>query len=184
MICPHVTKFAYRERFEGNIHDWKDPVNTHTPECRLEINFFTEYILRMKNRVKIFPEMKEVVVELGKNYTLIVISSSTTGSIQEFLARHNFINSFAEIMGNDVHNSKVEKIKMVFEKYKVVADDCVFITDTLGDIREAEKMQIGAIGVTWGFHTAETLLCGNPSQLVNKPNQLPLAVNEHFKEFK
>lgn len=112
---------------------------------------------------------------------MVVISSTITSPIREFLEGHDLANHFAQIMGNDVHKSKVEKIKMVFEKYSVEANDCVFITDTLGDMREAEKMSVGTIGITWGFHTPETLQHGKPFRLVEKPSDLLVAVADYFK---
>ena len=184
MICPHLTENIYRKRFEGNINDWEEPTNVHTEECRHNIDFFTKYIPRMKNEVQIVPGMKEVIIELEKNYTLVVISSTITSPIQEFLEGHDLANHFAQIMGNDVHTSKVEKMKMVFDKYGVVAKDCVFITDTLGDMREAEKMEVGTIGITWGFHTPETLQQGKLFRLVEKPNDLLTAAVDYFKVLK
>ena len=184
MICPHLTEDIYRKRFEGNINDWEEPINVHTEECRHDIDFFTEYIPRMKKEVQIVPGMKDVVIELEKNYILIVISSTITSPIKEFLEGHDLANHFAQIMGNDVHTSKVEKMKIVFEKYNVEATDCVFITDTLGDMHEAEKMGVGAIGITWGFHALETLLRGKPFRLVEKPNDLLTAAVDYFKVLK
>jgi len=180
-ICPHITEDTYRKRFEGNINDWEEPINVHTKECRHDIDFFKEYIPRMKKEVQIVPGMREVIVELEKNYALIVISSTISSPIQEFLEGHGLANHFAQIMGNDVHASKVEKIKMVLDKYGVGPKDCVFITDTLGDMHEAEKMSVGAIGVAWGFHAPETLLRGKPFRLVEKSNDLLAAVSDYFK---
>ena len=184
IICPHLTEGIYRKRFEGNINDWEEPINVHTEECRHDIDFFTEYSPRMKNEVQIVPEMKDIIIELGRNYTLIIISSTITSPIQEFLERHDLANHFVQIMGNDVHKSKIEKIKMVFKKYGAEANDCVFITDTLGDMHEAEKMGVGAIGITWGFHVQGTLQRGKPFQIVQKPNDLLSAVADYFKVFK
>ncbi|MAG12942.1 hypothetical protein CL630_03995 [bacterium] len=180
MVCPHLSEENYRKRFEGNINDWEDPINVHTEDCRHDIDFFEEYIPRMKDEVQIVPRMREVIIELEKEYTLVVISSTITSPIQEFLSSHELDSHFAWIMGNDVHQSKVEKIKMVFEKYNITSKDCVFITDTLGDMREAEKMSVGTIGVTWGFHVPETLKQGNPFRLVDSPKTLPMAVSDYF----
>lgn len=181
MICPHLTEDIYRKRFEGNINDWEEPINVHTKECRHDIDFFTEYIPRMKNEVQIVHGIKEVIIELEKNYTLVVISSTITSPIREFLEGHDLAYHFAQIMGNDLHASKIEKIKMVLEEYTIKSRECVFITDTLGDMREAEKMGVGAIGITWGFHTPETLQRGKPFRLVKKPTELFHAVNDYFK---
>ena len=38
----------------------------------------------------------------------------------------------------------------------------LFITDTLGDIIESNKVGIKSVGVTWGYHTKENLSKGNP----------------------
>lgn len=181
MICPHITKAAYQKRFEGNIHYWQDPMDIHTPGCRLDLNFFDEYALRPKDEVKVFPEIKELLQVLTKTYTMIIISSSVTSSVQEFLVKNDLATYFSQVMGSDLCKSKVEKIKMVFEKYETTAADCLFITDTLGDLLEAQKMHTKAIAVTWGFHSSKTLLRGNPLQLVNSPRDLLLAINNYFK---
>ena len=74
----------------------------------------------------------------------------------------------------------LEKIKMVFAEHGTDASRCVFITDTLGDIREAEKMGVGALAVTWGFHEPERLAKGSPFRLVDTPELLPEAIADYF----
>jgi phosphoglycolate phosphatase-like HAD superfamily hydrolase len=180
MICPYLTETLYQKRFEGNINDWEGPEQGHTDECQHNIDFFDAYIPRMKEEVMIVPGIKEVVALLGEKYTLIAISSTITSPIQEFLEKHSLSQYFVQIMGNDVHKSKVEKIRMVFEKYNITSQDCVFITDTLGDMREGAEMNVGAIGVTWGFHKPETLQKGYPFCLVEKPDELSLSVSKYF----
>lgn len=180
MICPHITEAIYRKRFEGNINDWEDPVNSHNENCRHDIDFFTEYIPLMKDRVGMVSGMEEIIVKSAELYSLVIVSSTITSPIREFLERYNMTQYFADIMGNDVHASKVEKIKMVFAKYNIGPENCVFITDTLGDMLEAEKTGVGAIGVSWGFQEQETLLRGKPFTIVQKPSELYLAISEYF----
>ncbi len=180
MICPHLTEEDYRKRFGGNIHDWEEPVDRHTKDCRQDVDFFAEYVPKMKNEVRIFPGMKEVVIELAKKYVLIVVSSTITSPIQEFLTSHELAQHFSWIMGADVHKSKVEKIKMVFEKYDIGPENCVFITDTSGDIVEAEKTGIGAIAVAWGFQKLPVLERSNPFRLVESPDVLSAAISDYF----
>ncbi len=180
MRCPHLTEENYRKRFEGNINDWQDPADVHTPECRLDLDFFKEYIPRMKTEVRVVPQMESVISELEKQYTLIVISSTISAPIKELLEFEGLAPHFAEIMGNDVHKSKIEKMKMVFAKYGAAPSDCVFITDTLGDMREAEKMNVAAIGVAWGFHSIDTLEKGKPFRIVKTSKELLGAVGDYF----
>lgn len=181
MICPHLTEDIYRKRFERNINDWEELINIHTKECRHDIDFYKEYLPRMKKEVQIVPGMRDVIIELKKSHILIIISSTITNQILGFLKTHDLINHFTQIMGNDVHKSKVEKIKMVFESYGIGPDNCVFVTDTLGDMHEASLKNVGVIGITWGFHESGRLIRGKPFRLVEKPNDLLMAVCDYFK---
>lgn len=182
LICPLMTEEQYRGLFEGNINDWLTSDNSHTDQCRHDIEWFSVYLPRMKKDIDIFPGMKDVIVDLEKDYTLVIVSSTLTFPIEEFLTSHDLRNHFDWVMGNDVHKSKVEKIKMVFEKYNITAKDCVFVTDTLGDIREAEKTGVAAIAVSWGFNKHDTLLRGNPFRLVDTQKELLGGINDYFNQ--
>lgn len=180
MISPHIVEDDYRSWFEGNINNWREAAGPGTH--RSDIDFFTEYLPKMKSEVKMVLGILEIIKSLSYSYTLIIVSSTITSPIREFMERHEAGQYFTEIMGNDIHQSKVEKMKMVFGKYKVNPEQCVFITDTLGDLREAAKAKVDAIGVSWGFQRKETLLKGNPLCVVEKPEELPIAILNYFKK--
>jgi len=180
MICPHITESDYKRRFEGNINDWQEP--THTKECRNDIDFFAEYAPRMEAEVNVIPGMPEIIKQFAQSYMLIIISSTITAPIQQFIKKHNLAMYFTEVMGNDIHASKAEKIKMVFSKYGTDSAKCLFITDTLGDIKEATGVGVAAIGVTWGFQDKKTLLKGNPLFIAEKPEELPSIVSNYFQD--
>ncbi len=180
VICPAITEEDYRKRFEGNINEIKHPESFHSDQCNHELEWFDIYIPKMEKDCKIFPGMKELILKLERDYMLIIVSSTITSPIEEFLVAQNIRGHFDWVMGNDVHKSKVEKIKMVFEKYKVDPQDCLFITDTLGDMHEAREMNISSIGVTWGFCKTETLEKGDPLTLVNTPVELEAAILKHL----
>lgn len=59
--------------------------------------------------------------------------------------------------------------------------DAVFITDTLGDIREARECDIDSIAVTWGFHERKTLEKGNPIVIVSDPRELFVEIDNVLK---
>lgn len=180
MACPHLTAEDYKKRFEGNINEFDLSKVKHTDQCRA-VDFFTEYVPRM-HRVQLFPGIKEILAQLAKDYALIIISSTISTPIKEHIERNGLQDYFAEIMGNDIHKSKVEKIKMIFQKYSTTPKHCVFITDTLGDLREAEKSGLGAIAVSWGFHSHETLQKGNPTKIIDSPTELTQTIDEYFKK--
>ncbi len=178
--CPAITEVDYRKKFEGNINEVRPLETFHNGDCNHDLDWFNLYIPRMKSECRLFAGMKEIILTLEREYRLIIISSTLTFPIEEFLSLNDMREHFDWVLGNDVHKSKVEKIRMVFEKYKVDAKDCLFITDTLGDMEEATKMDVPSIGVTWGFCTSETLIRGNPLILVDTPKELEKAISEYL----
>lgn len=118
------------------------------------------------------PGMPELIENLAKDYVLLIISSTIYGPIHNFLTKHQLRQHFVDILGLEVSKDKTKKIKQVFDAYSVEPSDCLFITDTLGDIKESGKMRVKCIAVTWGFHSKETLDEGSPLAVVETPAQL------------
>lgn len=176
LIYSDFTEDDYRKNFEGNVNDKNVPWGNRR---KSDIDFFTEYAQRLPKQ-KIFDGMIEVIDSLGKKYNLAIISSTTTDLIQKYLEIHKLQQYFLEILGNDVHKSKTEKIKLVFEKYKTNAKNCIFVTDTLGDIKEARVAGVESIAVSWGFNIRDTLKKGNPLAIVDKPGDIESLIEKYF----
>ncbi|HRH33322.1 MAG TPA: HAD family hydrolase [bacterium] len=177
VICPDVTEDDYRRRFEGNINSWQESNHGHSNKCQHAIDFFSKYLPRMRKEVSLMKGMAEVIVESSKNFTLVIISSTTSQGIKNFLEDHHLLHYFTEILGNDISPSKIEKMKIIFSKYGIAAKDCLFITDTLGDLKEAAEVNIKTVAVTWGFHSLKTLEKGNPWVIVNTSQELLATIN-------
>ena len=180
IMNPDMTEADYQKLFDGNINDWKKGLSEEEKR-RGDEEFFEKYLPSLE-QARIFPGIKEVIAKLEKTYTLLIISSTISSPIRGFIERHKMAEYFDDIMGNDVHRSKMEKIKMVYNKYGAGVDDCVFITDTLGDMREAARMGVQSIGVTWGFQRKESLLKGKPFFIAEKPEELPDIVSRYFEQ--
>lgn len=182
-LCKHITQDEYRAAFEGNVHERHDMlmVKSHGPECHHNLDWFSVFTPAFEERARLFSGMSEVVETLSHTYILIIVSSTLTSPIQGFLEKHHIGRYFSEVMGADVHTSKHEKIKMVFDKYGVTAPECVFITDTLGDMHEARAAGVGAIGVSWGFHPRATLEKGEPYRIVERPEDISPAISDFFQ---
>ena len=177
-----ITRKDFQDLFNGNINDWvKDTSYGEEEIKRINDEFFARYIPQMK-KVKMFSGMKEVIIELAKTYTLLIVSSTIISPIRDFLKRNNILSYFDNIVGsNFVDANKTERMKMVFKKYRVVPKDCVFITDTLGDIREAASLGVQSVGVSWGFQKKENLLRGKPISIAKKPKDLLEIVSNYLK---
>ena len=181
-LCKRVTEKEYKEAFEGNVHDRHVVMMgaDHGPECQHDLDWFGIFTPAFEERARLFTGMRETIRTLSHSYVLIIVSSTITSPIQGFLEKYHVGRYFSEVMGADVHTSKHEKIQMVFEKYSTKASECVFITDTLGDMREAKAAGVGAIGVSWGFHSRETLTEGGPFRIVEAPEGIAPAIADYF----
>ncbi len=104
----------------------------------------------------LFP-ISSLIEKLSKSYVLYIVSSSQEQTIQTFLEQTNLNNYFQKIYGKTTHLSKIVKFQMIFDEHGLTADECIFITDTSGDLKEAKQVCIPSIGVTWGYHSREIL---------------------------
>jgi len=84
---------------------------------------------------------------------LFVLSSHP----QEFLS--NEVNGlgrfFSEIIGS-CHN-KYEALKRIIEQAKVRPEECMYIGDSISDIRAGKNAGMRTIAITTGYHTREML---------------------------
>ncbi len=166
-----ITKEEYKDFFNGNIYDRKEISEEHSTNFFREQNKAFEY-LRIEKRVKLFLE------DFSKNYPLFVISSNQECALNLYLNNNNLNNIFTEVLGQETHRSKVEKFNLIFRKHNLISDKCVFVTDTLGDILEANKVNVKTIAVDFGFHQRDRLEKGNPFKIVSILEEIPKIVNE------
>ena len=164
----------YREGFEGNIFD-----SPGVASDKYQHKYFAAYNPKL-SKLPVIAGIREALIELSSKHRLIIISSAVSDSIQTWLAGHELAQHFTEIMGMDVHRSKIAKIKMVFEKHSIGAEDCLFITDTLGDIKEAREVGVDSLAVTYGFHEEARLLKGNPSGLIKRPEEMVDEIKKYW----
>lgn len=104
--------------------------------------------------------------------TIVICSSSPREGIESFLSEKKISKLIDDIYDVHLNPSKVEKLQLIMDKYEVKPVDCIFVTDTVGDINEARKLNIDAIGVTWGLHSREILEEANPLAIIDKIEEL------------
>jgi len=177
----HVSKEEYKKMFEGNIND----VASISPVKKTDsfADFFAEYTPELM-KCQPYPGIAEAIEKLSKDNMLFIVSSTTTGPIISFLKQYGLEHFFKEVLGNDVEKSKVKKISMVLDRYKTNPAQAIFITDTLGDIKEASECLVKSIAVTWGYHDKATLEKGNPHKIVDLIGELVPAAREYFQATK
>ena len=77
----------------------------------------------------------------------------------------------------ETEKSKKKKFRMTFEEYSLLPSECVFITDTLGDLLEANLLEVPTIAVTWGYHDETRLKYGKPHNIIHEFDDLPGAID-------
>lgn len=125
--------------------------------------------------------LKLSIRELSKDFVLGIVSSSPSSYIKEFLEQEKIFGCFSEVLGVDVHRSKVLKINNFLSKYGALPERAVYITDTLGDIKEARECKVDSIAVLWGQHRKEVLEKGNPVKIVDDPRNLISTIKDVLK---
>lgn len=168
---PELLEKEYRERLEGNIYEHEKTVTD--PEAVR--SFFKEYVTRTAELTP-YDGMAELIQELTISYTLGIISSTEGGVIRTILAKTALEQSFGDVWGSDEDRSKVVKLRRYLEKHQIKPDDCLFITDTLGDLREAAQVGIRCLAVTWGFHDVATLERGSSEAILSYPHEIAVHV--------
>lgn len=153
-----LTKDQYRDFFNGNIF------KSTTPDQNKK---FFEMQNKSFQSLKMDNNIKQNLEKLSELYSLFIISSNQEKTLHNYLKNNNSSHIFKEILGAETHHSKVHKFNYLFEKYNLLSDDCVFVTDTLGDILEGNKVPVRTIAVDFGFHERERLEKGNPYKIVS-----------------
>ncbi len=133
---------------------------------------YRDYIYSEYSILEIDKNIQNIILELSKNYSLHIISSGWTKNVTEYLKNNQIHNVFWDILCYEFHKSKVVKFEHIFSKYKLNSDECLFVTDTLWDILEANEVWIKTIAVDFGYHDRERLEKWNPYKIISSFNEL------------
>lgn len=172
----YITMEEYKGRFEGNIYDSKPRFKENASTMD---GFFTYYEPQLM-KCRPVQGITDVIKSLSEKYDLIIVSSTISPIIASYLESVNLASYFKEILGSDVDRSKVVKINRILKDYSINPTDIIFITDTLGDIREGKHCDVDSIAVTWGYHQADVLEKGSPFAVVKNPTEILEYIEKYF----
>ena len=154
MKHPGVTPAMYKEMYIGNYHEESEkylPLKlSEAKEKKLKDQ--TTYA-EAKNKAPLFDGMKNLLTELHKDGFLLVLNTSAFAkTTMPLLEKANIDCLFDFIATAEVSKSKVKKFNLIAKKYNTDKNNILFVTDSLGDVREADVAGILTIAVTWGVH--------------------------------
>lgn len=175
-LHPETKRDDFLAHHDGNVYEEPRIMFTDESAARL----YQEY----RNRLtpSHIQNALNPVLRLAKNYRLYIISSNDETGINAVLENSGLTHCFQAVLGYDTHKSKIEKFKMLERDYGVDLKKAVFITDTLGDIKEAKKLGITTIAQTFGSHPRERLEQGEPYKIVDTWEEVENSITSLGKE--
>lgn len=165
-VHPGMTMTEYKDMFDGNVY-------SHIKSTGASSIKFLEIQTERYKFLKIEREIKKELEQLKEKYELHIISSNSEKILNRYFENNDITHIFNEVLGVETHKSKHEKFLMLLKKHNLKKEESIFVTDTLGDIIEANKVGIKTIAVDFGFHERHRLEKGNPAMIMS-----------HFKELK
>lgn len=163
----NITREEHRKLFEGNIHVEREKLKHRDTGFDL-MKVFSD----SKKTDVIDNKIKEILESLSNNYLLGVITSGYEYGINNFLKNNDLSKTFSFVYGYETDKIKIHKFEKALKEFNLTKDECIFVTDTLGDILEANEVGIRTIAVDFGFHERERLQKGNPTWIVSSFREL------------
>ena len=164
IIFPEISLEGYKDLFNGNIY-------SHGMVKPDKARQFFELQNEEFKKLKIESEIKNELLKMQNKFELFIISSNMEMTLNNYFENNDILHIFKKVLGMESHKFKIEKFKLLIDEYDLNKDNCIFVTDTLGDILEANKVNLNTIAVDYGFHDRERLEQGKPIEIAS-----------HFKE--
>jgi phosphoglycolate phosphatase len=177
--------------FRRNFFAALDEICSGDPARKDRVRAHFLQLLREEYSPDLVPGMADVIHKLATNCTLVLASSNTMESVRRTLERHDLACCFAHAFTGDLEPDKAASIRCFLadpgysmrrlcepeytEECPAAAqlgEEVVLVTDTVGDVEEAIRCGIRAVGVVWGMHTAEELLAAGAEFVAIWPQEL------------
>ena len=172
-MMPDLKYSEWTSWFEGNLY--KNIRKEHANK-KSQNEFHKQYAADIIKHSPIHG-MPDTLKKLSTRYDLIIVSSSVSQGIRSFLVKHKIKFLFKEILGADVHQSKIEKFKIILNRYSIKPEETLIVTDSVGDIKEAKSVGIKSIAVTWGVHSRKKLAPSHPDFIATKPAEIIIGIS-------
>ncbi len=128
----------------------------------------------------LYDGMAELIAVLAADdWVLGVATGKSQRGLEHCLAMHGLTKQFRTLQTADHHPSKPHPamIDAALAETGVARANCVMIGDTAFDMAMAEAAGVRAIGVDWGYHTAQELIEAGAKAVASSPEHLQELLN-------
>ena len=105
-------------------------------------------------------------------YLLVLNTNAYDENCLPLLENSGIKTQFNFIATANLSKDKVEKLKLIEYKFNTKKEDILFVTDALGDVRDADIAEVPTVAVTWGVHDASFFELENHPSLVGIVNSV------------
>lgn len=133
--------------------------------------FKTHYATNYNHKTKVYPDLKEVVDMAKKSgFYLGVCSNKPNGFVQHLIAEHFDEDTFDFVLGEVDFIERKPAPDMALEvaaNLGLKSHECLFVGDSIVDIKTAKAAKMPICAVTYGFNSEEMIVAANPEYIVN-----------------
>lgn len=176
---PDLKPEEHKSFFNTNIYEElaKMPPSLQTKEERKKY-LNTEYF-PAKNKLPIFPKIREVLEKLSISSKLVINTSASRETTISYLKNNNLYKYFSGVYGKETSIDKVANFELISKHFDIPLKECIFITDTVGDVLVAEKLEIPTILVSWGYQNKDYFepVARKVISIVDEPIELIKAID-------
>ncbi len=167
-IYPTMTDEVMHKVLSGNFHEEmgkltlpKREQTNEEKEARKRA-YFTK-----KMSAPLFPGIRELLNNLHERDIKIALNTSAIRETSvPLLEQHGIDHLFDFIGTKEISPSKTEKFYLMQEHFSIPLEESIFVTDTLGDLKEAKVAQVPTIAVTYGAQSRDHFLSEQHENLI------------------
>jgi phosphoglycolate phosphatase len=179
--CPFELK-KFRKEYGKSHIEFMDKREFSDLEKENAAKLFSEEIIKQNH--PFYEGVKEVILNLSKNYKLFIVSSNYADEIKKKLEMLGVLDCFDEIIGEIIGNKDISPksvvIKKILENEGIKGDEAIMIGDREVDYLEAKKAGIENVILVeygWGYNRTE-LREHKQEIIVNEPKDILTAVEK------
>jgi len=183
------TRDQFFQIFKGNFFESFATMFTDKAKMEEAKDHFME-LLKTDYHPRLIPGIVDVIKNLSPTHTLVVLTTNAMAVIRRTLEAAGVATCFSHVFSGDVEPSKVHAMHRFLQdqsygalrhctpsyldeaRVELTLDNVFLVTDTSGDVADANKVGITTIGVSWGMHEPDKLLEAGAAFVALWPQEL------------